>query len=308
MTEIAWPLPISSLSPSSINKFQRCAEQWRRQYLLGQWDPPSASSVVGSAVHASAQVNYQYKARTGIDLTANDIDLAYLEAFDQEIEDAGGPREIDWHMRLGKDRVNLSPSLAKDRGGPLARVYHQDIARNVQPVAAEEWFSIEVPGVPVRVRGKIDLITPSEKTDIKFGASAKKKPEASWQLQANTYMLADATTDRDGNVRVGNIGHLPFTWHTGSWGGVRSAPKVLTPDNSPELRMHRTERMARVTQAMIRATADSMIAYYTQFGADNPWPTTALQHTWACNYCTFHPGHGGNCFWWTGGAEEVVTL
>lgn len=305
---IAWPLPIDTLSPSSINKFQRCPEQWRRQYLLGQWENPSASSVVGNAVHGSAQVNYTQKITSGTDLTANDIDLAYAEAFDQEIEDAGGPREIDWTMRLGKDRVELSPGLAKDRGVPLARVYHADVARTVQPIGSEEWFRVEVPGVPVPVRGKIDLITADSKKDLKFGASAKKKPEASWQLQARTYMLVDATTNRDGSVRVGNIGDHAFEWHTGSWGGVRSQPKVITPEEEPTLRMEKTRQTVVVAQAMIKATSDAMVAYYTQFGSDEPWPTSAFQHTWACNYCAFHPSHGGNCFWWTGTRVTGVTL
>lgn len=304
---IAWPLPVNSLSPSSINKFQRCPEQWRRQYLLGEWERTSASNVVGSAVHGSAQTNYTQKVATGVDLSDGDVEDAYLAAFDQEVEEAGGPREIDWSIRFGRDKVRVGAGGAKDLGAPLARVYHQDVATRTQPIGSEEWFAIEVPGVPVPVRGKIDLITQHGKRDLKFGASAKKKPEPAWQLQARTYMLVDATTDRDGHTRIGNIGHLPFGWHTGSWGGKRYGPRVLTPADEPDLLMRKTEEMTRVTHAMIRATADAMIAFYTQFGSYDPWPTSAFQHTWACNYCPFHPGRGGNCFWWTGG-KEVVTL
>lgn len=304
---IAWPLPINSLSPSSINKFQRCPEQWRRQYLLGEWERSSASAVVGNAVHGAAQVNYHQKVGTGMDLSVSDVEMAYAEAFDAEVDKEGGPREIRWSMKYGAKKLNLRAGQAKDLGVPLARTYHVDVAQDVQPIGSEEWFRIEVPGVPVPVRGKIDLITRNGKYDLKFGSSAKKKPEASWQLQAKTYMLVDATTNKDGSVRVGNIGHLPFSWHTGSWGSDRTAPKVLTPREEPELTMAKTEQSVTVANAMIKASADAMVAFYTQFGADEPWPTSALQHTWACNYCIFHPGRGGNCFWWTGG-KEAVTL
>ena len=304
---IAWPLPMDTLSPSSINKFQRCPEQWRRQYLLGQWEPSSASSVVGNAVHGSAQVNYTQKIGSGMDLSIGDVELAYAEAFDHEVDEAGGPREIQWTMKYGSKRLNLKAGQAKDLGVPLARTYHENVAAKIQPVGSEEWFRVEVPGVPVPVRGKIDLITKNFKTDMKFGASAKKKPEAAWQLQAKTYMLVDATTNRDGSVRVGNIGHLPFSWHTGSWGSDRTDPKVLTPRDEPDLMMMKTEQTVTVAHALIKASADAMVAFYRQFGPDEPWPTSALQHTWACNYCMFNPSRGGNCFWWTGG-KETVTL
>jgi hypothetical protein len=71
--------------------------------------------------------------------------------------------------------------------------------------------------------------------------------------------------------------------------------------------MEKSERLTVMAQAMIKATADSMVAFYTQFGSDEPWPTSAFKHRWAFIYCPFHPTHGGNCFWWTG-QRTAVTL
>lgn len=309
---------MQTLSPSSMAKFQRCPEQWRRQYLLGQWDRTSVSALVGSSVHESAETNYRQKTRTFEDLAVEDVEVAYAEAFDNEVDEKGGPSEIDWQMGSGKYANTLKPGQAKDRGVGLVRKYHTEVAPTVVPLASEEWFRISVPGVPVQIRGKIDLVrgnfdaedvlVPSCKVDYKFGRSAKESAEASWRLQALTYMLVEATTDRDGNVVTGDIGGLPFGWQTGSWGSSRTEPKIFVPETSPGLLMPFDLTTTELAQAHIRATVNSMLSLHAMYGPDDPWPTPAMQHTWACNYCSFHPGNGGSCYWWTGRHETAVTL
>lgn len=315
-----WPFPMRNLSPSSMAKFQRCPEQWRRQYLLGQWERTSVTAVMGSAVHEAADTNYRYKAKTWeeqelwTDLHVEDVEIAYAEAFDKEIEEKGGPSEIDWSFKNGNYLQKLRPGQAKDNGVGLTRKYHREVAPKITPVASEEWFRITVPGVDVPIRGKIDLIEGDDegfatrKSDLKFGRTAKEAAEASWRLQALVYMLVDKTTDRDGNVRFDGLEGLPFGWHTGSWGSARREPKIFVPDTAPGLVIPFEETTTELAQAHVRATVYNMLSLYERYGPDDPWPTPAMQHTWACGYCPFHPSKGGSCYWWTGKHDTALTL
>lgn len=295
-------------------KFQRCPEQWRRQYLLGQWDRSGAFAVMGAAVHESAETNYRQKAFTQHDLDVEDVELAYAEAFDNEVDEKGGPSEIDWVVGSGKYERTLRPGQAKDNGVSLVRKYHTVVAPTVMPVASEEWFRIDVPGVPVPIRGKIDLIqgdmegVPFRKEDLKFGRNAKESAEASWRLQALTYMLVNETTDREGNVVTPGIGGLPFGWQTGTWGSSRTEPKVFWPENSPGLLIPFEATTTLLAQTHIRTTVHNMLSLNERYGPDEPWPTPALMHTWACSYCPFHPSNGGKCYWWSGEHESALTL
>lgn len=297
-----WPLPLKNLSATSLSTFSRCAEQWRRTYLQGERYIPSASSVVGNAAHGAAETNYSQKIDTGDDLSTSDVEIAFADSFDREVERNGGASEIDWAMKVGKERLILRPGEAKDKGVPVVRSYHTGVANRIQPVRTEEWFRISIGKVPVPIIGKMDLITGTQKTDIKFGAVAKKFPEVMWRIQGLVYLMVGETDTLSG------ISHLPFSWHTGSWGSERYGPKIYTPDESPELSMTRTENTAIVAERHISALSETMVAYYTRYGPDEPWPTTALTHSWACNACSFHPRHGGNCFWWIGPGKEVPEL
>jgi hypothetical protein len=307
----SWPLPITSLSPSSMSNFQRCPEEWRRKYIKGEWKfDASASSVMGNAVHGSAEENYSQKRFTGVDLTVDEVEEAYAASFDKEVEVNGGPSEINWTIRIGKEKVRLRPGEAKDRGVPLARQYRESVSPHVQPLGTEEWFAIEVPGSPVPIRGKIDLITETKKTDLKFSAQLKTRPEPSWRLQALTYLLVDKTTEKDGTVRIDSLEKHDFEWHTGTFGGMRSIPRVVTPADEPALSMKNDATSAQIAHKLIASTVQSMLACWERFGSEGPWPA-ALQHTWACNVCNFHPNRGGNCYWWVGEPEpdyELITL
>lgn len=230
----------------------------------------------------------------------HEIEEAYAAAFDHEVEENGGVKEIDWEMKVGQRKQRVSPGEAKDRGAPLARMYREAIAPRIQPLGTEEWFRVRVPGVAVPLRGKIDTITANAKLDMKFGGTAKQRFDTSWLIPAYVYMLANETTERNGDVRLGNIGHLPFVWHTGSWGGPRSEPRIHTPLTTPDLSLLHTPRVVAVAQANIKGTVDHMLALYRLYGPDDPWPTSALQHGWACSFCPIHPARGGDCYWWTG--------
>lgn len=305
-----WTLPVKTLSPSSINQFQRCPEAWRRKYVHGEWPTgdASASSIMGNAVHGSAETNFRQKTTSGTDLSIPDVEEAYGASFEEEVEKNGGASEINWTMKMGKERVKLTPGQAKDKALPLAVRYHSSVATTIQPLGTEEWFTLELEGIPVPIRGKIDVIDASKKkADLKFSTYAKRAPDTSWRLQALTYMLVDRTTNKDGTTRIGEIGDYDFEWHTGTFGGVRSAPAVFTPRDYPELALALDDTTRGIAHAILKSSVDSILAFWDRFGPDEIWPG-ALQHTWSCDFCHFNPKKGGDCFWWAGKKNDLLTL
>jgi hypothetical protein len=61
------------ISPSQMDMFFRCGEQYRRRYVLGEIVPPGVALVKGSAVHKAAEVNYRQKVETHVDLALSDL-------------------------------------------------------------------------------------------------------------------------------------------------------------------------------------------------------------------------------------------
>lgn len=277
---LAWPLPRDTISPSSIATFIRCAEQFRRKFVLGQRDPTGVSGLLGTAVHGAQEVNLRQKVITGRDVPLHEVEDFYADAFDRELDSIGGVSEIDWRM----DDRKLTPSKAKDIARPVNRLYHEKVAPTIQPLATEQWIRINIPGVTPTIVGKIDILKQGAgKVDMKFGGSASKTPKNDWLLQAAIYNLADDT---------------PFEWHTGSWGSERYGPAVHTPESAPALKLQSSALDREITESLVRSYAAAMVAYYRQFGPDDPWPGTGKSHQWACGYCIFHPDKGGNCKWW----------
>lgn len=297
--EMVWPLPPKAgrsygdtkdtISPSALKTFQQCPEQFRRQYILGQWDTTSFSQVMGSAVHGAQEVNMKQKMITGVDLPPDEMDEIYSARFDWEVEQEGGVAEINWR---DKDGSIVLPGRAKDRALPVNRLYHKLIAPHLTPIGVEVWFEITIPGVIPIVNGKIDLlIRGGGKTDMKFGGSAPKSPRKDWLLQAGIYNLADET---------------PFEWHTGSWGGSRSGPSVFSPWNgAPDLRLESSDKDREVTRIIVRSLVRGILALYREFGPDDPWLGNGMISNFACDYCSFHPSKGGDCAFHT---ERPVAL
>lgn len=265
-----------------------CPEKYRRKYVKGERDQSGVSGVMGTAVHGAQERNLRQKVVTGRDLSLRDIEYAYLEAFDEEIDRSGGVSEIDWRL----DDRKLRPGQAKDRARPVNRIYHENVAPKIQPYAVERWVEITVDGVRPRIVGKIDLLQRAQKNDLKFGGSAPKKPKNEWWLQAAIYNLAD---------------DLPFGWHTGSWGSDKYGPAVFTPETAPALLLHSSDEEKRMTEALIRSYTAAMVAYYKTFGPDEPWPGEGRSHQFACGYCPFGPERGDNsCRWWPSTAKPYV--
>jgi hypothetical protein len=277
----AWPLSRDTVSPSSLKEFQQCPESFRQKYVLNNWDRSSWSSVVGTAIHYAQQVNMGLKIVTGEDVSLDEIEDLYATGFRKEVEESGGIEEIDWWKADGEI---VTPGKALDTGRAVNQLYHKTVAPLLAPLATEQWFRIRVPGVIPMIIGKIDLLLLHRgKVDLKFGGSAVGTPRKDWLLQADIYNLADDT---------------PFEWHSCSWGNSRNGPKIFTPLNAPNLLIQSTPERKLATEHLVRALTRGISSYYYEFGPDDPWPGTGKTHTFACDYCAFHPSKGGACPYW----------
>lgn len=272
----AWPLARETISPSALKEFQQCPESFRRKYVLNEWDRSSWSSIVGSAIHYAQEINMNLKIVTGEDRPLDEIEDLYREGFRREVSESGGVEEVNWWKR---DGTLITPAKALDTGRAVNRQYHQFIAPTLKPIATEQWFRIRVPGVVPVILGRIDLLLLDRgKVDWKFGGSAVQTPRKDWLLQADIYNLADET---------------PFEWHSCSWAG-----KIFTPANAPNLLRTSTMETRRATEHTVRSIVRGIVAMYHMFGPDDPWPGNGKTHTFACDYCPFHPSKGGACPYW----------
>lgn len=266
-TTAAWPLPTSHLSATQITMYQRCPEQYRHRYVLGLKERPGAALIWGSADHYAHEVNFVQKIDSHSDLPVDDIRLAFAEGFDAAIERNGGEAEVEW----GSDK----PGAMKDAGVELAAHYHRLVSPKVQPTAVESEFSLDIPGVPVPVIGRIDVETAGPAIERKTAKRTSTKVEPKWRIQGLIYQLARPRS---------------VDWHVSV---KKKTPEIATPEQNEGLTLPYVAGMKTVTEDLIRTTARSIQSSYEQFGPDEPWQG-AITHEWACGFCGFKK----RCHWW----------
>ena len=88
MTDEQKPPRKPHLSPSSLEMYAKCGEQFRRRYIEGDKIPPGVSMLRGTGVHAGVEANMRQKIDTYRDLPVSDVVDAAVAKFDLEL--AGG--------------------------------------------------------------------------------------------------------------------------------------------------------------------------------------------------------------------------
>lgn len=138
---------------SSLNMALRCGEQYRRRYVEGHVVPPSIAAARGTGVHTANEVNLQHKIAKGQDLPLSDILDATRDGYVRTFEKAGNqvylPRD-EWAERRRLMNEGLNDALR------CAAVYQKDVAPGIHPVAIEQEFRLEVPGVELPIAGRMD--------------------------------------------------------------------------------------------------------------------------------------------------------
>lgn len=118
------------LSATSLKTMLRCPQQYEFGWIERIKAPPSIKQKLGIAVHAGVEHNYRQKLTTRLDEPEADALDAYSTVYDNEILEVEKPDE--------------DPVKAKDQGVGLMKLYHRDVAPEVQPLWVERQTQIRL--------------------------------------------------------------------------------------------------------------------------------------------------------------------
>lgn len=258
---VVWPDVFPErLSPSSVALAVSCPDKWRRRYLLNESERWGGAALVGIAVHHAVEHTYRAKLETGVLLTSGAIKDVTAQGFEEKQEEL---EDIDWH--------DVKPGDAKDQAVSLSVAYNVTAAPTVEPVAVEEWVTAQIPGLP-EIRGRVDVRTTTGTLDVKTVGRKVTTPQGDWRLKALMYQRMNGQ---------------PFSWHVLT---KTKVPAIYTPAEEPGL--HLPFVAAGFIDRRVTGIAQLLTDLYGRYGPDETWPSSAPEHVYACNFCSFRPTCG----------------
>lgn len=136
---------VSYISASQIEMFLGCPMCYKRIYVnKAEREPPSIYLAWGGAIHEAFEYNYAQKIASRKDLPVDEVVEYFENAFTKQLK--GVPAD-DW-KRAG---------LMQMQGEEMVREYMRTQAPNIQPVAVEHKFMLDL-GEGLIINGFIDLI------------------------------------------------------------------------------------------------------------------------------------------------------
>lgn len=253
------------VSPTQVGMFQRCQEQYRRRYILGEIVPPGIALIVGGAFHVGAETNFRQKIESHADLPASDIIEAAVSAFDQKA--AGEVVLTDDEASRGS-KIVLGE--AKDQLAGLAKCHAMEQAPDYQPVAVEHKTRIIFPHASRDMLAVTDLRdTQGRVTDFKTAGRKPPQSDADTSVQLTVYAAA---------YRI-DTGHEPSE--------VRL--DAVTKTKKPGRHVIRSRRDEHDYRALL-SQVGTMLATIELFAAAglDPWPAAPVGAWWCCDrFCGF---------------------
>jgi PD-(D/E)XK nuclease superfamily len=176
-------------SASSVGMFERCPRAYEYRYLK-QVRYQTAWSVKGGAIHEAIRHYYTVKLETGESLAIPDV----LEQFRESVRTRLGPMGQETHGAALWFNGE-SPDHVLTDGVAQLRVYLEQIAPGITPVAVEERLAMTLPS-GLEVVGFIDLVDAELRIrDAKFGADLPRGDDLLGEWQPIVYSaLWHATT------------------------------------------------------------------------------------------------------------------
>ncbi|HOW28208.1 MAG TPA: PD-(D/E)XK nuclease family protein [Elusimicrobiota bacterium] len=133
------------VSISQIHSFLRCPRQFYYRYVRKMSSPPTGVMTLGKAVHSALEFNFGQKIKSHHDLPVDRV-LSFLSKTFDELVPA-----TRWKGPAESGQMKQS-ALA------LIKSYHETVAPTIQPFMVEEDFEIHLQGLPIPLRGIIDLV------------------------------------------------------------------------------------------------------------------------------------------------------
>lgn len=166
------------LSVSQLKMFLRCPLQYFFRYVCDLKAPPTGDLTLGRTIHQTLGDNYRQKIRSHYDLIFSDI----TEVFDEHWE-----REV----RETKFSDGEKPDKLREQGIKLLETYFNEVAPDINPVAIEQEFLIDMNFTKLPLKGYIDLID-DEGYIIDHKTTKRSFPENSAEkdIQLTAYAMA----------------------------------------------------------------------------------------------------------------------
>lgn len=175
------------LSPSQLDTYCRCPEQWRRRYVEGEIIPPGVALLVGGGYHGGIEANHRQKLESRLDMPAKQIVDAAVNSFDRRIKGDGVLLSEDEQSR-GQEVV---VGEARDQTAELAAFYAKHQAPDYQPALVEEKVRIELPMCSHDLLGIVDLADEQGRiVDFKTAGKRKSQADADGSVQLTVYAVA----------------------------------------------------------------------------------------------------------------------
>lgn len=249
-------LPVNRLSATSLTEFITCAELFRLKRLVKKPERRYLELFIGTVFHRTIEDNFRHKLTTGQDLEWEEILEGYRFKWDEEIKD----EEPEW---------TDPPLVAYETGAKVLESWHRDVAPLVTPVAVEQRFEVDIPGIPVPIVGNIDVESRGFIEDFKTSSRKEAKAKPRWRFQGRIYQLQV---------------EKPVAWYVTT---KQVTPVSYTPVDNPGLLMYPINR--DVTVELLKQTVEQLNDVYARYGKDRPWPTNGLLHEWMCGKCSYGP-------------------
>lgn len=189
---------IDSIHQSSLGMCLRCGEQFRRRYIEGHIIPPSIAAGRGTGVHKANHANLSQKIKTGKDLSLSDIKDAtrdgYVNAFSNGVYIAKADLSA-------KDRL-LNEGL--EDALRCAKIYREEVAPSVQPIAVEEPFKIDI-GLPLLLDGVMDYQEKPLVGDLKTTSMKWAEGRINQEIQPTFYSFVH---EKEKGIRPEFVYHI----------------------------------------------------------------------------------------------------
>lgn len=173
---------LDHVSPSGLDSFFRCGEQYRRTKIEGERIPPGIALVVGGSVHKASEFNFKQKLSTETDVGLEALQDTVATNYAKTLDERG--------VFLAPDEAPGAKKLlgeGKDTAVGLMKPYHDDFAVYIQPEIIEARTTLDI-GIDLPVVAVLDLYTKDKRlSDLKTAARSWSQGKADTSTQATIY-------------------------------------------------------------------------------------------------------------------------
>lgn len=174
------------VSISQLNMLNKCGEQYRRRYVLGEKIPPAFVMVVGSAVDGGVNANMRNKKEVDLLLPEEQIVDITVDTFKKKIAEEG--------VKLDDDEVHLglkkAQGMYQDRSTSLAKLHYSKFAPIIKPTHIQRKMRVILKDYPRDLTGYIDIQEGRESVrDTKTKGKSMNQSDADSDDQLTMYAM-----------------------------------------------------------------------------------------------------------------------